>query len=164
MFWADCYKLENDFNFFSSVFRILEEGDLVTSLAGDAVIEDIVCTAEGFREYFVRLVDSGVVRKFYRHNLFHIETFTEEDDAYFNDIKDYMLPVDDIELYDPDLASVTEAKRKRFAQVESAIDLELLADERQSRMTNYQTTWAVKVFKGNFITQFCVLYMIQEWG
>ena len=46
---------------------------------------------------------------------------------------------------DDDFEPVVE---KRFVKPDSLLDVQRLADERQSTMTAYQTRWAVKIFKG----------------
>ncbi len=47
--------------------------------------------------------------------------------------------------------STAPAKKKRFATVESRLDVENLADERMAKLTKSNTKWAVKIFKGKLI-------------
>ena len=45
-------------------------------------------------------------------------------------------------------ASRDPQSKPRFAKPDSAMDIQRLADERTARLTQYQTRWAVKVFRG----------------
>ena len=47
-------------------------------------------------------------------------------------------------------ASSASASKKRFATMDSRIDLENLADERTAKYTANNTRWAVKIFKGKY--------------
>ena len=176
-------------------FRWVEEGDVVQSPYGDALIKSVQDSGIGVNKYLIEVFDTGKVHSVFHHQLFPIEVlddFTKElvfDDP-FDEVSDDDGDNDDIEFWlneiscddygdtensdtftstdiprenpgpstsfdtlpSEPLAACGESEtqgKKRFVQPDTLTEVQRLADERKARETEYQTRWAVKIFRGN---------------
>ncbi len=111
---------------------------------------------EGFRTFNVQLADTGVCKTYFRHQLNRLPDLKEfddmDDDLFMNYLDEYEAVLSDDEApVEREPEPEPEARPKRFVDVESDMDVDMLADEAQSKATTYQTTWAVNVFRGQFL-------------
>ena len=114
-------------------------------------------TVFGFPDYIMCMVDTGDFKTMHKHEIYPLEglgdAFDDNDDAFASDPHLYYTQTEfELELNDPEdgfseLPTI-EPPKKRFAVLESRIDLENMADERNAPQTKSQTRWAVKIFKG----------------
>ncbi len=120
---------------------------------GDAVVHVISDTIFGFPDYILKLLETGEYKTCHKHELRPIEGLDDMcDEAFVSDVfdmdmRDMEFEMDCEEDSFQQLPTISPPK-KRFAKLESHIDLENLADQRNSKNTNNQTRWAVKIFKG----------------
>ena len=122
---------------------LLCKGDYVDA-SGRTCFIQAVENKLGFNVYICIDIDSGVILRKSRYEV-------EKIDPPFADLPDIMFEDPEAESQEPDVAlpidEDTEEETKRFKSV-SDEDLDHLAKNRNSHMTQKQTTWAVKIFRG----------------
>ena len=119
-------------------------GQMCTVRSLLATIENIVPSMLGICMYEVKFVDSGHIDTVPKHMLQEIEGFDEEDESSF------LANVDAL----PEEICASDSTRgckptqySRFLHV-SEEDIDEVAKSRLSKHTEYQTSWAVNLFKG----------------
>ena len=125
--------------------RRIEIGHTVSSVYGDGVVVEAVKEGFGYRIFHVQLFDSGQIVKVNRLEVEKIDTLEEfdEDMVCEDGFEDVV-----VEVESEDLPTIEAPKKKRFVVVESEAEIDDLADGRMARLTQAQTRWAVKIFRG----------------
>ena len=124
-----------------AVPKVWKIGQACTVRTLMATIVDIVPSVLGISMYKVCFVDSRETDTVPKHLLQEIEGFDDDDDDFFATIN-----TEDINASDKSQCS-TPAKYNRFLKV-SEEDIDTVAKSRLSQHTEYQTRWAVNLFKG----------------
>ena len=118
-------------------------------MSGDGVVVDAVAEGFGYRIFHVQLFDSGEIVKVNRLEVEKIDTLDEfEEEMVCEDGFEDVV----VEAESEDLPTIEPPKKKRFVVVESEAEIDDLADEQMTRLTQAQTRWAVKIFRGGYKT------------
>ena len=126
--------------------KVWKVGNLCTVQSLTATIEEIVPSVLGISMFKVRFVDSSYTDVVPKHSLHEIDGFDSDDDFAVNlDIPEQICASDSARSAQP-------TQYGRFLNV-SEEEIDNVARSRLSQHTEYQTRWAVNLFKG-----MCILH------
>jgi hypothetical protein len=115
-----------------------EKGDIVTFNGQICIVNHTEKSTLGFSKYNITNVDSGETHTVAKHQLSEIEIDCTSE-----------IPEMDWDLH------ILEETKPSLQQTRHAVlsesDIDSIAKERLSANTEYQTRWAVSLFKGNYI-------------
>ena len=124
--------------------KVWKVGNCCTVHSLMATIEEIVPSVLGICMYKVRFVDSRDTDVVPKHSLHEIEGFDSDEDFSVNmDIPEQICASDSARSSEP-------TQYARFLNV-SEEDIDNVARSRLSQRTEYQTGWAVNLFKGRIV-------------
>ncbi len=140
------------------VFRTIQDGDVVQCPYGDGVVKSETMTGFGWH-YHVKLFENDEVHEVSKEEVEKIDPF---DDKFFDELvpDEAWEPIyveDEVASgeteTDDDLPTIEPPEtKKRFVVPDSSGDVDDLAAERQAKLTQAQTWWAVKIFCGKLET------------